>query len=55
MPNYLAIDNIITGSDSGLDGAICNVNYYTAPITKTKISNTYNLLMAKNPPTFSEY
>lgn len=55
MPNYLAIDNIIVGSDSGLDGAICNVNYYNAPLTKTKISNTYNLLMAKNPPTFSEY
>jgi len=55
MPNYLAIDNIIVGSDSGLDGAICNVNYYNAPLTKTKISNTYNLLMLKNPPTFSEY
>jgi len=52
LPNYLAIDNIIVGSDNGLDGAICNVNYFNSPISKTKISNTYNLLMAKNPPTF---
>lgn len=54
LPNYLAIDNVIVGSDNGLDGAICNVNYFTSPISKTKISNTYNLLMAKNPPTFSK-
>jgi hypothetical protein len=54
MPNYLAIDNIIIGSDNGLDGAICNVNYFTAPLSKTKISNTFNLLKSKNPPTFSK-
>lgn len=54
LPNYLAIDNIVVGSDKGLDGAICNVNYFTSPISKTKITNTYNLLMAKNPPTFSK-
>jgi hypothetical protein len=53
MPNYLAIDNVIIGSDGGLDGAVCNVNYYTSPLSKTKISNIYNLLKLKNPPTFS--
>jgi hypothetical protein len=53
MPNYLAIDNVIIGSDEGLDGAVCNVNYHTSPLSKTKISNTYNLLKLKNPPTFS--
>jgi Concanavalin A-like lectin/glucanases superfamily len=54
MPNYLAIDHVVIGSDPGLDGAICNVNYFTSPLSKSKISGTYNLLMAKNPPTFSE-
>lgn len=52
LPSYLAIDNIIVGSDRGLDGAICNVTYFNSPLSKTKISNTYNLLMSRNPPVY---
>lgn len=50
-PTYLASDNITLGEDNGLDGAICNINYFVEPLTKTQISNAYNLLMMKNPPT----
>jgi len=50
-PTYLATDIIKTGSINGLDGAICNIKYYTTPLTKTQIVNSYNLLMNKNPPT----
>jgi hypothetical protein len=50
MPKYLATDTVTIGSDNGLDGAICNINYYNEPLTKTKITMAYNLLMLKNPP-----
>lgn len=51
MPTYLATDNITVGTKDGLDGAICNVNYFIEPLTKSQITNAYNLLMMKNPPT----
>jgi hypothetical protein len=51
MPTYLATDNITVGTKDGLDGAICNVNYFIEPLTKSHITNAYNLLMMKNPPT----
>jgi hypothetical protein len=51
MPKYLASDIITIGSNNGLDGAICNINYYTEALTKTKITTAYNLLASKNPPT----
>ena len=51
MPTYFASDNITIGTADGLDGAICNVNYFVEPLTKTQITNAYNLLMMRNPPT----
>jgi hypothetical protein len=50
MPNYLPSDIITIGSKNGLDGAICNINYYTEPLTKTKIAIAYSILKMKNPP-----
>jgi hypothetical protein len=41
---------VTIGEDNGLDGAICNVKYYKNPLTKYEITNSYNLLMYKNPP-----
>jgi hypothetical protein len=51
QPEYFVSDNITVGSPDGLDGAICNVKYYTSIQTKSQIANSYNLLMNKNPPT----
>lgn len=51
LPLYLASDNITIGNDDGLNGAICNVQYFTIPLTNQQIANSYNLLMYKNPPT----
>lgn len=51
IPIYSPVDSVIVGSDKGLDGSICNVNYYTEPLQSSKITDTYNLLMLKNPPT----
>jgi hypothetical protein len=43
-------DNITVGQIGGLNGAICNVNYYTELLSKTQIANYYNILMNNNPP-----
>jgi len=51
QPNYLVTDNMSIGYENGLDGAICNVQYYPNTLSKSQIANSYNLLMNKNPPT----
>jgi hypothetical protein len=43
-------DTIIIGDNNGLNGSICNVNYYPNIMTKTNIAMMYNLLFIKNPP-----
>jgi hypothetical protein len=50
FPYYRASDNIVVGSDNGLDGAICNVRYYPYNLSVAHITAAYNLLMYKNPP-----
>lgn len=50
LPDYLANDKMDIGSDKGLNGAICNVKYYTTSLSKSQIANSYNLLIHKNPP-----
>jgi Concanavalin A-like lectin/glucanases superfamily len=49
-PYYKASDNITTGSEKGLDGAICNVRYYPYNLSISHITTSYNLLMYNNPP-----
>jgi hypothetical protein len=44
-------NTIDIGSNNGLYGAICNINYYTIPLTQSQITQQYNLLYNKNPPT----
>jgi len=50
LPTYAVYDKFVTGSNHGLDGAICNVKYYPNALSKFEITNSYNLLMNKNPP-----
>lgn len=50
IPKYLPTDVITVGSNNGLLGSICNINYYKTPLSAEKISVTYNLLFMKNPP-----
>lgn len=52
---YSPYDNIMVGDKDGLDGAICNVNYYKVPLSKRNILNEYNLLAYKNPPVETEW
>jgi hypothetical protein len=50
IPRYLPTDTISVGSEDGLYGAICNVQYYKDTMSNLQIVNSYNLLMNKNPP-----
>lgn len=49
-PTYALDDTITVGSDNGLYGSICNINYFTKPLTEEEIVKTYNLYMFQNPP-----
>jgi hypothetical protein len=50
-PRYSMGDTMIVGDENGLDGSICNITYYSEPLSKFQIANTYNLYMSRNPPT----
>jgi hypothetical protein len=44
-------DKITIGQDkNGLNGAICNIQYFQNPLLLSQVANTYNLLYYKNPP-----
>jgi hypothetical protein len=43
-------DNIFVGDNNGLDGAICNVNFYYTPLKQKEIIKNYNLFRLNNPP-----
>lgn len=49
-PTYTSTDLVTVGDENGINGAICNVEYYSTPLTQFQISSKYNLLMNKNPP-----
>jgi hypothetical protein len=49
-PTYNFMDCIIIGDNKGIDGAICNMTYYTTPLTLTEIVNSYNMNQFHNPP-----
>jgi len=44
------MNEIIIGSNDGLDGAICNIAYYNKTLSRFEINNNYKLLANKNPP-----
>lgn len=46
-------DDVVIGSNNGLNGAICNVKYYTFTQTTSQIAYEYNSLIFSNPPIFT--
>ena len=50
IPLYPPTDIVTVGEKNGMDGAICNIRYYTTPLTDYQIVNMYNLFANKNPP-----
>jgi hypothetical protein len=47
---FMKLDNIETGEDEGIPGSICNVLYYSEPISKVRIDWLYNYFKNKTPP-----
>ncbi len=47
---YMAPDSISIGDNPGISGAVANVTYFSAPITKSRITFFYNSLVNKDPP-----
>lgn len=47
---FMTYDAITVGSDDGVSGGICNVTYFPAPLSLTKIKVFYKSLKNKNPP-----
>jgi hypothetical protein len=52
IPTYNPVDFITIGDSGGLDGAICNIVYYSHPLSLMEIASNYNMLSLRNPPTF---
>jgi len=50
-PTYSPVDLVSVGDENGVDGAICNVEFSSTPLTQFQIATKYNTLMNKNPPT----
>ena len=50
MPTYSSSDVFKVGSEQGLDGAVCSVEYFPYPLKDVDIVNIYNMLVTKNPP-----
>uniref|UniRef100_A0A6C0F157 Uncharacterized protein n=1 Tax=viral metagenome TaxID=1070528 RepID=A0A6C0F157_9ZZZZ len=45
------LNTITIGSNNGIYGAICNIQYYNRPVRLNEITANYNLLRNNNPPT----
>lgn len=51
IPQSLIMDDVIkVGSNDGISGAICNVNYFKEPLPFAYITSTYNIYKNLNPP-----
>lgn len=51
LPNLISKDSrMVIGSNNGLKGGICNLEFTDNPLTYKHIKNKYNLLKNKNPP-----
>lgn len=50
IPKYSDLDTITIGDEFGIDGGICNVEYFKQPLTPEQISFNYNIYADKNPP-----
>ena len=46
-------DGINVGDEHGVEGAICNVMYFSNILNKSEINNLYSFFYAKNPPIIS--
>jgi hypothetical protein len=47
---YITLDNLTVGTNHGIDGGICNLVYFTNPLTITNVYYLYETLKNTTPP-----
>jgi len=47
---YITNDILTIGQDNGINAGMCNLIYYTKPLTNNEIYITYNMVKGKTPP-----
>ena len=47
---YITLDNLTVGTNHGIDGGICNLVYFTNPLTITNVYYLYETLKSTSPP-----
>ena len=47
---YMTLDNLTVGTNQGVEGAICNLVYFTKPLTITNVYYLYETLKNTTPP-----
>ena len=47
---HMKLDSLVSGSENGIYGGLCNIVYYNKPLTITKINSIYSMLKDKTPP-----
>jgi hypothetical protein len=47
---HMNLDSLVSGSENGIYGGLCNIVYYNKPLTITKIYYIYSMLKDKTPP-----
>jgi hypothetical protein len=52
---YITIDTLSIGKDNGINGAVCNVNYFKNNLSYAQIYYLYNLTKLLTPPIISTY
>ena len=48
---YMTLDTLTVGTDNGIHGGICNVNYFDKSLDIQQIYYLYNMVKDKTPPT----
>ena len=51
---YMEYDTLDVGTEKGIFGRVCNVNYFKEPLTTSQIYYLYNSVKDKTPPIVSE-
>jgi len=47
---YYTLDNLTIGENNGIEGGICNVVYFSHPLTTTNMYYLYNMVKNETPP-----
>ena len=50
---YMSLDTFSVGNSNGINGSVCNINYYNYSLDSRRIKALYNSVKGENPPIIS--